>query len=247
MPCRWRGFAFGAAAAWAFSTGRTGRLAGLPALPRLADRRRARRDDRPGDRHRQRARPLPRRPVRPCGVRAPLLALASATGGLGAGAGRGRGPRRPVDPLRRRAGALSPANRGEAAEPAPPSRNPLLRLYETVAGSLDRAAAPFDSALAAASDPARVRDPLRQLGVAAAAADGPAQQQHARAADLARLPCRRPALVLVDRAGPADASSRRPECCGTGGWSGDWPARPERQSLGRVTPRWPIYLPARSA
>jgi CDP-diacylglycerol---serine O-phosphatidyltransferase len=43
--------------------------------------------------------------------------------------------------------------RGEAAESSVPSRNFLLRLYETVAGSLDRAAAPFDSALAAASDP----------------------------------------------------------------------------------------------
>jgi len=43
--------------------------------------------------------------------------------------------------------------RGEAAEPEPSSRNPLLRLYEGVAGSLDRAAAPFDSALAAAPDP----------------------------------------------------------------------------------------------
>jgi hypothetical protein len=43
--------------------------------------------------------------------------------------------------------------RGEAAEVVPPSRNPLLRLYDRVAGSLDRAAAPFDAALAAGSDP----------------------------------------------------------------------------------------------
>jgi hypothetical protein len=43
--------------------------------------------------------------------------------------------------------------RGEAAEASPPSRNPLLRLYDSVAGSLDRAAAPFDAALASAPDP----------------------------------------------------------------------------------------------
>jgi hypothetical protein len=43
--------------------------------------------------------------------------------------------------------------RGEAAEAAAPSRNPLLRLYDAVAGCLDRAAAPFDAALASAPDP----------------------------------------------------------------------------------------------
>jgi hypothetical protein len=43
--------------------------------------------------------------------------------------------------------------RGEVGEASPPSGNPLLRLYDTVAGSLDRAAAPFDAALAAAPDP----------------------------------------------------------------------------------------------
>jgi hypothetical protein len=43
--------------------------------------------------------------------------------------------------------------RGEAAEALAPSRNPLLRLYDSVAGSLDRAAAPFDAALASAPDP----------------------------------------------------------------------------------------------
>jgi hypothetical protein len=43
--------------------------------------------------------------------------------------------------------------RGEAPEASAPSGNPLLRLYDGVAGSLDRAAAPFDAALASAPSP----------------------------------------------------------------------------------------------
>jgi hypothetical protein len=42
--------------------------------------------------------------------------------------------------------------RGEPAVASQPSRNPLLRLYDAVAGSLDRSAAPFDAALARAPD-----------------------------------------------------------------------------------------------
>jgi hypothetical protein len=44
--------------------------------------------------------------------------------------------------------------RGEGLPPpAPPPRNPLVRGYDALAGSLDRLAAPFDARLAAAADP----------------------------------------------------------------------------------------------
>lgn len=44
--------------------------------------------------------------------------------------------------------------RGEALAPAPPPRNPLVRAYDALAGSLDRLSAPFEARLAAAPDPA---------------------------------------------------------------------------------------------
>jgi hypothetical protein len=44
--------------------------------------------------------------------------------------------------------------RGDAGQPSPPSRNPLVRLYDGLAGSLDRIAGRFDRRLAAAPDPA---------------------------------------------------------------------------------------------
>ncbi|MBV8685876.1 MAG: CDP-alcohol phosphatidyltransferase family protein [Alphaproteobacteria bacterium] len=44
--------------------------------------------------------------------------------------------------------------RGEPLLAAAPSANLLVRLYDSVAGSLDRLAAPFDAALAASADPA---------------------------------------------------------------------------------------------
>jgi CDP-diacylglycerol---serine O-phosphatidyltransferase len=46
--------------------------------------------------------------------------------------------------------------KGEALVVAPaPSPNPLVRLYDSVAGSIDRVARPFEAALADAPDPAR--------------------------------------------------------------------------------------------
>lgn len=42
---------------------------------------------------------------------------------------------------------------GDPGVSAPPSRNPLVRAYDRLAGSLDRAAAPFDRALASSADP----------------------------------------------------------------------------------------------
>jgi phosphatidylglycerophosphate synthase len=53
--------------------------------------------------------------------------------------------------------------RGDPLPPPPlPSRNPLVRAYEAVSGSLDRAAASFDAQLAARGDPARLIDRYRE-------------------------------------------------------------------------------------
>jgi hypothetical protein len=54
---------------------------------------------------------------------------------------------------------------GDPGAAPPPSANPLVRLYDRVAGSLDRLAAPFDRTLAAAPDPAALG---RSYGAAAA-------------------------------------------------------------------------------
>ena len=52
-------------------------------------------------------------------------------------------------------------------KPAPPlpTRNPLVRLYEAIAGSLDRAAEPFDRYLAASPDPAAAIALYRQVAM----------------------------------------------------------------------------------
>jgi hypothetical protein len=57
--------------------------------------------------------------------------------------------------------------RGDPGAAPPASANPLVRLYDKVAGSLDRLAAPFDRALAAAPDRAALG---RRYGQAAAPA-----------------------------------------------------------------------------
>jgi len=45
--------------------------------------------------------------------------------------------------------------KGEAAQPPVPSRNPLVRLYDSVAGAIDRFAFRFDDVLRSQPDPAR--------------------------------------------------------------------------------------------
>ncbi len=53
--------------------------------------------------------------------------------------------------------------RGEPGEIRPtPSRNPLVRLYDAVAGSLDRLAEPFDRLLRRSDDPGRLGELYRQ-------------------------------------------------------------------------------------
>jgi len=54
---------------------------------------------------------------------------------------------------------------GDLGAPPLRSRNPLVRAYDAVAGSLDRLAAPFDRALAAATDPSAL---AARYGAAAA-------------------------------------------------------------------------------
>ena len=55
--------------------------------------------------------------------------------------------------------------RGELVPARLPSGNPLVRIYDAVAGSLDRAAAPFERRLAAAADKQRLIDRYISLAV----------------------------------------------------------------------------------
>ena len=92
--------------------------------------------------------------------------------------------------------------RGDSGGGKPPvSRNPLVQLYDSVAGSLDRLAEPLDREIERADGQAGDLRAIRSACRADASDDGSAQQQHARDPHLPRLPGRRSALVLVVRAG----------------------------------------------
>ena len=136
---------------------------GLLAVDGLADRRWARRHDRPRDRHCQRRRAVPRRTLRPRRVPADLCRPGRIDRNRG-----GMDPRQLARACSTRcsrtftkasARVFTADARASRPQRRRPSPNPLVRTYDRVWGLVDRFALRFDEALGAAIQTRRSSEP----------------------------------------------------------------------------------------